>query len=508
MKTKTLRQFLFSGIIGLLATFAVSAGEVIVPVGETAFDFEYDLTYREIISAGDLSLLSPVGPFQYHQMTGSNRPVMKLLGRAPDNHLKLLGLTNLRSQIYDGGKADKFYSLGGGIRYSLSETFGVLGLFNLDREKALDPEYTGQKWRGLAGGVETAAIYFTKPSVSISLGRQRVFWGPQPVNLALSATAAPLDLFSLRYHRGRLDFNFIFARLDQSRPDSLDYVRFPESNFNENRYLAGHRLDLRLMKNLRIGLYELTLFGGEGRSPELYYLNPLQLFHVIQLNEQIDDNTALGLDLAYIPKPGYFMYAQLLVDDFQIDNEAQGDKEPNEIGLMAGLIKTGKTASWSPDIKAEYVRITNRTYHQRRPRNRFLNRNQLLGHPLGPDADSISLSLRWYPSTRQSITFEGAFRRHGEGSIHNSWDEPWQLVTGDYSEPFPTGVVEKASFLKIGLEGYPPVNGYLAEHLFFKIEFIYGQYSNSGNVKGLSESRAWVGFSLTWLGGGSVNLND
>ena len=94
-----------------------------------------------------------------------------------------------------------------------------------------------------------------------------------------------------------------------------------------------------------------------------------------------NDNTIIGLDFTCMPGWKTNFYGQLIVDDFQIDDEAQGDKEPNEIGFMLGIFRTGKIASLIPDVKLEYVRLTNRTYHQRDPRNRYLYRNKPLGHP-------------------------------------------------------------------------------------------------------------------------------
>jgi len=148
-------------------------------------------------------------------------------------------------------------------------------------------------------------------------------------------------------------------------------------------------------RRFRLGLFETVLFGGEGRPPELYYLNPLQFFHAAQLNENEDDNTILGLDFTLLPGQGFSSYGQVIVDDVQIDDKSPGDREPAEFGFLFGVCKAGRVKSAVPDITLEYVRLTNRTYHQRDPRNRYLYRNHLIGHPLGPDADSLSLAVRF-----------------------------------------------------------------------------------------------------------------
>jgi hypothetical protein len=342
----------------------------------------------------------------------------------------------------------------------------------------------------------------------LTLGRQRVFWGPQPVNLLLASTAAPLDQFAAGYNKGRLSFNFLFARLDGSRPDAMDSLRYPDDTFMDNRYLVAHRLDVRLHRRLRIGLFETSVYGGEGRAPELTYLNPLQFFQSVQLNEQLDDNTIVGVDFTLFPGRQIGLYGQLIVDDFQVDDRSDGDKEPDEIGIMAGVTRSGRIGTVEPDVKLEYVRITNRTYHQRRPRNRYLYRNKLLGHPLGPDADSLSLCLSFRPGDLQVIRLEVARSRHGEGSVFGIWDEPWMEATGDYNEPFPTGVVQKALGLAVRVEGYMPFSRLTEHHLFLSFEAGYADFDNYNHVAGSGGSTAWMNLSFSWLGGLVIDVGD
>jgi hypothetical protein len=261
-----------------------------------------------------------------------------------------------------------------------------------------------------------------------------------------------------------------------------------------------HRLDVRLHRRVRLGLFEAVVYGGAGRPPELYYLNPLQFFHGAQLNENEDDNTLLGLDATVLAGRGVSIYGQLLVDDFQIDDESQGDQEPDELGFLAGLFLAGRMGSLRPDIRLEYVRLTNRTYHQRDPRNRYLFRNEPLGHPLGPDADSAAISLRFWPTTSFFIELEGAYRRRGEGSLAKPWDEPWLEVQGNYSEPFPTGVIEKAAIASIRAQGYVPLSDYTRRHLFVSIVGDWGDIKNAGNIPGVDETYTRLQVSVSWTG--------
>lgn len=483
-------------------------GDVVCPAGYAPFSTAGDRMFRAMAERRDLSCFPSVGPFSletYKAVLGDDPPAaLRLIDaeRIDFAHLFILGSIRYRAERQH--HADDLPSLLGGVTFRPAKNFGAFAMLSLDRALALDPTYTGKKYRGLAGETALAAIFYSGARGTVTLGRLRPVWGPRPVNLLLSETADPLDLLSASYRTGRLAAHFLFARLDKSRPDSLDMIRFPGSTFDDNRYLAAHRLDLKLHRCLRIGLTEMILFGGEGRSPELYYLNPLQIFHGAQVNEKTDDNTIVGFDFTSLPGWGTALYGQVIVDDIQLDDKSQGDQEPNEWGVMAGLFKAGRVGSWYPDLRLEYVRLTNRTYHQLYPRNRYLYHDKPPGHPLGPDADSLALTARFWPEGNTWIECELAYRRHGEGSLQAPWDEPWMAVTGDYDEPFPTGVVEKTTAVAVRARGYLPLAGYTAEHLFIAVDAGWKDIKNRDNISGNSATDVWIDFTLTWMGSADI----
>ncbi|MDD4050905.1 MAG: capsule assembly Wzi family protein [candidate division Zixibacteria bacterium] len=504
----------FSSIIPALTALLLllplaAEADVICPAGYAPFSLPSDLMFRTMAERQDLSRYPTVGPFYLQQckdVLGDDWPPSLGLidaGQIDFAHLFILGSVRYRAER--NHSADDFPSLIGGMTFCPAKNFGAFALLNLDRARALDPAYTGKKYRGLAGEIALGAVFYRNGKIAVTLGRLRPVWGPRPVNLVLSATADPLDLLSASYNTEHLAFHFLFARLDKSRPDSLDLIRFPDYSFADNRYLAAHRLDIKLHRRLRVGLTETIVFGGEGRSPELYYLNPLQIFHAAQVNEKVDDNTILGFDFTALPGWGTVLYGQCIIDDFQIDDNSQGDHEPNEWGIMAGLFKAGKIGSMLPDVRIEYVRLTNRTYHQFYPRNRYIFHDKPLGHPLGPDADSLALSARFWPNAALWTELELAYRRHGEGSLNNPWDEPWMAVAGDYHESFPTGTVEKTASIALRIGGFIPL-AYSRNHLFFTLDTGWSDITNHRNIAGRSTTTAWIDFSLTWMGSADIGV--
>ncbi len=335
-----------------------------------------------------------------------------------------------------------------GMTARLSEHVSAMSSFILDEGLAGDPTYTGKVWRGLAGDVETAVVSYQNEKLTVLAGRYRTSWGPQYTNLLLSQTAAPLDGASFRYRFGRkLTFSYQLARLD---PISPDPVSADTINVFINRYLAAHRIDFRFSNAVRIGLFESVLFAGPGRSVELQFLNPLIFFHGNQLNEDNNDNTFLGFDYDIRIKHKLNLFGQVLVDDFQIDNKTQGDQEPNEIGYLIGGRLNDALPSF--DIKMQWNRVTNRTYNQKLPRNRYLNQNRPLGHPLGNDFETYRLDiLRWF-GREQLLRLSGIIQRRGQGRITDPWSEPWLATSGPYSEPYLTGTVERTSTLELGYQ--------------------------------------------------------
>jgi len=70
--------------------------------------------------------------------------------------------------------------------------------------------------------------------------------------------------------------------------------------------------------------------------------------------------------------------------------------------------------------------------------------------------------VKWFEDDL-AASFNFAFTRRGEGSVTDEWTSPWTLVTGDYSEPFPTGIVEKTTSAMIGARGF------VRNHFYFDV---------------------------------------
>jgi len=292
-----------------------------------------------------------------------------------------------------------------------------------------------------------------------------------------------MDGFGYSYRWGRITASYRLAQLDRTTTTEENETLF------ENRFFAAHRLDIDLSRNLRIGFFETVLFGGAGRQVDLFYLNPLIFYHGTQLNEQVNDNTTIGFDFSYNLAVGYRFYGQLLVDDIQVDNESQGDQEPDQIGLIAGCYLADLIPEF--DIKLEYSRVNNWTFNQMLPRNRYLHHHHPIGGHRGNDYDEMGLTiLRWLGENLNASALLG-YSRQGEGSIDAEWTSPWTQIEGDYSEPFPTGVVEKTLTAALGVKGFVTPFAYV--DIFGGINKV----TSFGHVDGNDETLPFIKVTLS-----------
>lgn len=443
-----MKKFILT-ILGLIFISGSLTAQTVLPVIGSEQGFVYDRLEREQILSGYLGEIH-LGPFSDFNNSNDFEPFSYLQNK-DQNRLSLFGYATENFSARKYYHSNAYESLRGGFAGHPLNNIFLYANFILDEQKAEDSAYTGKKWRGLAGGVESAFINFSFSQGYIRAGRFSSFWG-----IRQSLILSPKNqLDGLEYHLkwGRLGLTYRLAELDNFEIDIFNDVF--------RRYLAAHRLDLFLAKNLRIGFFETVIFGGSGRTIDLNYLNPILFFHSDQLNDNINDNISLGFDASYIYKNKIYLYGQLLVDDFQIENKSAGDNEPDQYALRVGSQVVGIKNKL--DLELSYTRITYRTFSQSLAINKYLFEGNPIGDVLGNDYDQLTLEAKYWhkPVLAFGLLFD--YLRRGEGRIEDHWSPVWNWVE-DYSEPFPTGTVEKTLTLALLAEGF------VFDHVYFNIK--------------------------------------
>lgn len=328
----------------------------------------------------------------------------------------------------------------------------VYGTFYVDNRLSQDSTYMGKEQNGLSAFWEQAAFAASNKNFTAKFGRDYLMWGPgYDATLMISDVSRPLDHLYLAWQNRWLKFSYFTATLDQTE--------YPANNEPsvQNRYLSGHRLELRPLKYYRIAISETALFGGPHAGNDFAFMNPLLIYTAVQHNGPQTANVMASLDMMFMPIKNLSIYGAYLLDDTQFEDSIQSDQEPPEIGYLFGF-NYADLKFYGLDLFAEYSRVTNRTYNgQGGGWEKYLHRNMPIGHFLGNDFDRILLGLSYRSSDMFRATFFYEKRQKGEGRIEKPFDTPWkQLPPGTpYSEPFPTGVVEKSDLFTLSARWQP-----------------------------------------------------
>jgi hypothetical protein len=163
---------------------------------------------------------------------------------------------------------------------------------------------------------------------------------------------------------------------------------------DRDSWLAAHRIEFRPPGPVRLGVYEAVAWSGRGF--DLGYANPATLLLAVtqDLTDRsgVDDKKVLGFDFTADLAP-VTLYGELLVNRIiTLDTADQGaNDEATTWAQLAGLRWAGPLGLSGADLDLEYAHLDPEVYfHQDRdPRKAFLSEGELIGHWLGPNADSF-----------------------------------------------------------------------------------------------------------------------
>lgn len=298
-----------------------------------------------------------------------------------------------------------------------------------------DPAYRGRRDIDIAAVVEDAYLMIEGWKMTFFAGRARRNLGPSVPGLFLSNNPFPFDHVYFELDFGRVGFNFLTAKLDD--------IEDPEGGTRFQRYVSMHRLDIRPVENLQVGLFEAVMYGGRGRSLDFAFTNPFSLYVVVENASDKQANSLLGVDAYYRLTEKAGLFGQLLIDDVKLSLFGEpvffdDEVEPNEFGFIIGGELSDPFGLRDSRARAIYQKITNYTYNSINAFERYTYEDKPLGPPEGNDFDRIALSLLFAPSPELILEGSYARTRKGEGNVLDPF--PAEFESSDI--PFPSGVVE------------------------------------------------------------------
>ncbi len=292
--------------------------------------------------------------------------------------------------------------------------------------------------------------------LDVQLGRIPLRWGPGRFSqLLISGKAPAMDMI----------------KIDLDLGPNISFTGFTSTiNSDSSTWLSAHRLDIKPIDNLRIGLSESVLYSADG--VDLAYANLFIPWYPVQWNEREDDNAFLCFDAIWQPFNGLALYSEFLIDDIQYENV---NDVPNKLGYTFGadcfLSETGLGGV------LEYTAVQRYVYSQRKEVNYYLHDSRIIGCQLGPDADMVTASVSWCGMPGITAELTGSYTRNGEADVYEGWPDSVSI-----GGPFPSGIIETTSEIALDLAWYH------GENLEIRTGGYLSRTEDAGHVAGVEET--------------------
>jgi hypothetical protein len=467
----------------------------------TVSDADYQDYYDELKVRGlapENGLLFPFGFRSYLLLEDSvkdmriQKPIISTLDLIPEDQVRFLGVIKGWAGKNEDSKTT-VADFKGGLTLG-SGDWSLVGTYVGVSGNDFDEVYYGYQWRGVKAKTDQIYLRRSGQRVCFQIGKDYIRYG---LGLGLSGNA-PFEKIQAVVTLGE----HVALQGFMGKLDGWTY-----QDVFVNRYLAGHRAELNYGP-ARLGLNELVLYGGPGRTAEMYYLLPLYFFLGEQQNRDIDDNIIWDMDLSLNLPPVHFA-GEIMIDDIQIEDKTAGDKEPSETGLGIKMDWAVVSQPFFLTTSASYRMVTNWTFNQNKDWNRFLFEGQPIGPEEGNDFDRLSLKLTARTSSWLG-TGEIYHMRKGEGRINDDWTSPW-VNDSTWLETFPTGIVERSLGFELGFEWRPAVLQKYSAGMPLDLfsQWQYEDVKNYSNSAGRNEKRWAVKIGMgIGLSGKLISLEE
>lgn len=278
-----------------------------------------------------------------------------------------------------------------------------------------------------------AQLTFDIGPLNVSLEKMQNSWGVARYgNLTFSNKPPSYPQVKVRVPvTSWMDFIYLHAELNSGVPDSsrsyytnssslMDFYRA----IDRLKYMAAHMIEVTPMGGVDFSLGESVVYSDRG--PLLIYMIPVMFFKSAEHYNGDKDNVQwfANLDLNLIRNVN--VYGSLFIDELNIDDLFDPEKQRNQVGYTVGLQLYDLPLN-NIELCAEYTRINPWVYTHKQPATTFTNNGYVLGNWMGQNADELVCDLSYRPmrSLLLGATYE-VFRKGGEKDIAYQYRLPSQ----------------------------------------------------------------------------------
>lgn len=149
------------------------------------------------------------------------------------------------------------------------------------------------------------------------LGKGKHFFGNGYRSMLLSDNAANYPFFNIHTSFWKIRYVNLYTALQDFSVNPADFAA------RRKKFMVSHYLSWDISKRFNLSFFEAIIWPGQdsllSRGFEVNYLNPIIFFRPVEYAQGSADNALLGLN-ASLKIPGNVqLYAQLLLDEFLLD---------------------------------------------------------------------------------------------------------------------------------------------------------------------------------------------
>ena len=310
---------------------------------------------------------------------------------------------------------DTGISLQGWARFNKHSAYGFNG--NIPNKDLIlfeyNPDYSFEFYansqtpdNGIDFDEGEGAISLNSPWLDIIFGKFRSNIGPfLGGNLSISNKAPGFPQIQLRTKSDKIDFTFIIGELYSGLFSEVQ-TRTGTASIKRKRYIINHRIDYKIKKNFRVGLYEQVIVGD---NLSLSYMIPVIPFWSAQHSLGDTDNLQIGFDMEYVKSKNRF-YMALIIDEWAPYDTFNSDHH-NWFGGQFGYSRLISDRSL---FKIEYTKIEPQVYTHDIDINEPFHYNYPIGFWSGGDSEDIFLKIVFKLKKMKDLEFD--FRHTNIGS--------------------------------------------------------------------------------------------
>ena len=240
------------------------------------------------------------------------------------------------------------------------------------------------------------------------ISKTPVIWGLSPdYSPILSGITQTYPYINYSFKYKNIRFHFLHGSL---LPFESRLIHDLENN--TQKYLAAHRIELDINKDLTVSFNEMVIYGN--RPFEIEYMIPVNFYWSAEHNQGDRDNLLMALDCSWRIKPGFRLYNTLFWDELAWE-KVLTKWWANKFVFQTGFHWASKSNPYLADLRVEATVSRPWTYTHDDVVNSYSSAGIGLGLPQGPNSQSLLLKAGFWPSYRWYFNISSMLIREGSG---------------------------------------------------------------------------------------------